>query len=528
MAKVALLSPNHTVYDLSVRALSSYLKQQGHDVTVVHLSGWKRPSGIVGQTIWRREPYSPKLLARLAEQLRGCQLIGITATAMTKDRAVALIDALRPLGVPIVWGGIFATTCPEVCLEHVDIVCIGEGEGALAELVERIERRQPYDDVRNLWVRRDGVVHRNEVRPLIQDLDALPFSDYDLASQLMAVGDTLRPSEARDLYGGWVLIHGTRGCPFNCSYCCNRSLQELYGSKKLRYRSADSLIDELAELRAQNPSAKLVWFTDDDFFARPLSDLKRFAVEYRRRIGATFICYASPNTVREDKLELLLHAGLKRVLVGVQTGSDRVNKEVYKRASGRDRVLRAAKILHKYRRYMRPPEYSLIACNPLETANDLRQTFDLVRELPRGYILMSNGLTLFPGTELRARLIDEGAIDEADASRFDLQYHELEERLRTPTPEGYLQSLLYWMNGSVTPLRYGIVPAPLLDLLLDERVVALNQRFRTPHLAVNRMVALRWQASQQIFMLLKNSYMASPVPLQRLAHRLFYRQDYQD
>src|SRR5512137_1183964 len=108
MARVALLSPEHTVYTPSVRVLSSYLKQQGHEVIVVFLPGWKKSYGIVGQLLWQEMPYSPQLLERVAREVRGCQLIGVTATALTRDRAVTLVDALRPLGIPIVWGGIFA------------------------------------------------------------------------------------------------------------------------------------------------------------------------------------------------------------------------------------------------------------------------------------------------------------------------------------------------------------------------------------------------------------------------------------
>ena len=238
------------------------------------------------------------------------------------------------------------------------------------------------------------------------------------------------------------------------------------------------------------------------------------------------MCYASPSSVREDKLKSLLRAGLKKLLVGVQTGSDRVNREIYKRTVSRDRVVRAARILHKYRRYMRPPEYSLIACNPLEQASDLRQSIDLLRELPRPYVLKSNGLTLFPGTELAEQMRAQGLLNAGNESVFARQFHELEQRLRMPMPQAYLSSLLYWMNGTVTPLRYGLVPAALLDLLLDERVVAFNQRYRLPSLAVNRVQALSWQAEEKVFIFLKNAYLASPAPLQRFAHRLFYRRNY--
>ncbi|MEN8162919.1 MAG: cobalamin-dependent protein, partial [Acidobacteriota bacterium] len=85
----------------------------------------------------------------------------------------------------VMMGGTQVTLNPEEAIRQpqVDVVCRGEGEGALLDLVDAIDRREDFSQILNLWVKRDGTVHRNEMRRLIEDLDALPFPDRGLYSK---------------------------------------------------------------------------------------------------------------------------------------------------------------------------------------------------------------------------------------------------------------------------------------------------------------------------------------------------------
>ena len=81
--------------------------------------------------------------------------------------------------VPIVRGGVDTTVNPEWAMEHADIICVGEGEYAALELTEALEGKRDLYSIQNLWVRRDGEIIKNPIRPLIQDLDSLPFPNFD-------------------------------------------------------------------------------------------------------------------------------------------------------------------------------------------------------------------------------------------------------------------------------------------------------------------------------------------------------------
>ena len=113
-----------------------------------------------------------------------------------------------------VFGGPHPTFFPEMIeKEGVDAVCIGEGEYAMLELMNRLEQGKPADDIQNFWIKSNGTTKKNMVRPLIEDLDELPFLDREL----MYEGDKdLKLSRNKGFFAG-------RGCPYRCTYCFNHT-----------------------------------------------------------------------------------------------------------------------------------------------------------------------------------------------------------------------------------------------------------------------------------------------------------------
>ena len=200
--------------------------------------------------------------------LRDCasqsQLIGMTLMTQHFLPMANLSRSLKGLGVPIAWGGIHPTARPDEALEYADMVCLGEGEEALLEVVQRMAAGQDYSDVRNFWFKRDGGIVRNPPRPVIADLDSLPFYDYDASDHYVLDDDALRPMTEELLKKYLALDIGfvkdtleyrtmvTRGCPHNCNYCCNNVLWKLYDNRsQLRQRSAEHVIRELAAVKTK-------------------------------------------------------------------------------------------------------------------------------------------------------------------------------------------------------------------------------------------------------------------------------------
>ena len=167
----------------------------------------------------------------------------------------------RPRLVLVV-GGTHPTLVPDevsACLAF-DAVCVGEGEYPLRDLVERLQQGRDYADVQNLWVRRGDQVIRNPMRPLIANLDELPYVDRDLFDYEQMLAEN----------HGWVDIMSGRGCPYNCSYCCNPGLKKRYRGlgHYVRFRSVAHIMGELRQLRDRysGPSAvKTVNLQDDTF-----------------------------------------------------------------------------------------------------------------------------------------------------------------------------------------------------------------------------------------------------------------------
>ena len=170
--KVTFVTPTPPdVAAFGVRTLSAYLKRSGKNVRNIFL-----PGGVKGHKhhkgyVYR---YERHIIEETIELCKGSDLIGISFMTNYFDRAMQLTEEIKKkINCPIVWGGIHPTVAPEESLKHVDMVCVGEGEEALLELVQKIEDGKDYSDTMNFWFKKNGRVIKNPPRHLNQDLDSL-------------------------------------------------------------------------------------------------------------------------------------------------------------------------------------------------------------------------------------------------------------------------------------------------------------------------------------------------------------------
>ncbi|NOZ29256.1 MAG: B12-binding domain-containing radical SAM protein [Chloroflexi bacterium] len=240
-------------------------------------------------------------------------------------------------GAISVFGGPHPTFFPEFIEEDgVDILCIGEGERPLCDLADALARGSPITDIPNLWVKQNGQIHRNPVRPLIGDLDALPLPDRELVYR--------KDRFTRE--SGLKHFVASRGCPYQCTFCFNQAMTEIYGPpwRRVRRRSVDHVLEEIDQVRSRYPLAFVVFL--DDLFIVPRDWLEEFARVYPRRIGLPFFCNVRANLVDEDLVRLLKSAGCVSVGMGIETGDDRLRNLVLKRHLSRDQIIRAADLIH--------------------------------------------------------------------------------------------------------------------------------------------------------------------------------------
>jgi radical SAM superfamily enzyme YgiQ (UPF0313 family) len=420
--QVALITP--TPEDISafgVRALSAYLKRAGYSVRIIFLPGSHKRFTPRGDFVY---VYTQNLLEEVCELCKDSCLIGISFMTYFFDRAVQLTQALkRRHDIPVIWGGIHPTLRAEEALEYADMVCIGEGEDALLELTEKIEKGQDYSDVKNVWVKRNGKVIKNPLRPLIKDLDTLPFIDFDLDEHYCYdhVKDSVREIDdlfleellqlRPDLKGNFQICYRTmtdRGCPHRCTYCSISVQKELYqGQSFFRKRSVENVVKELGQIKKRFPFVETVQFFDDTFFSRSTSDIHKFSAMYKEFIGLPFHAQCSPGTITEEKLDALVEAGLIYTEMGIQTGSKRI-KRLYNRKESNREIIDAAKIIHKHRDKLLLPDYHVILDNPWETEDDTLDTLHLILDLPRPFCLKLSTLQFFPGTKLYLKGKEDG------------------------------------------------------------------------------------------------------------------------
>ncbi len=243
------------------------------------------------------------------------------------------------LDVFSIMGGPHPTFFPEIIEEEgVDAVCIGEGEYATVDLMNALQNGDVVDGIANWWIRSNGRIHRNPLRPLVTDLDELPFADRDLLYRAHPAsrGRKLKP-----------FITG-RGCPYNCSFCFNEAYSNLYQGKgrRTRRRSVENVIQELKEVRERYPLS-FVMFLDDTFIINKRW-LQELAASYKAEVGLPFWCQVRPNLVTDEKIALFKDMGCVSVSFGLETANDRLRYEVLNRHITKEQILKASRILREH------------------------------------------------------------------------------------------------------------------------------------------------------------------------------------
>jgi radical SAM superfamily enzyme YgiQ (UPF0313 family) len=292
------------------------------------------------------------------------------------------------LGLPTLAGGVHATHAPDETLAHpgIDMICRGEGEGALVDLARALEAGDAIDGIANLWVKTGREIVRNDLRPLIADLDALPFADREA----FPMGNIL----ATNAYE--MPLMAGRGCPYGCTYCCNHALAALYKGKGsyVRFRSVKDLLIEIDHLASRYRIDTL--YFEDDIFTLRREWAEEFAREYKRAFAFPFRIYVHVEAVERDLLALLRDAGLAMVNVGVESGNEAIRREVMNRRMTNARIQDVFEWLRDLDIVVR--DFNIVGL-PGETPETMRDTLRLNECLQPDQIQVSIFYP-YPGTKL--------------------------------------------------------------------------------------------------------------------------------
>jgi anaerobic magnesium-protoporphyrin IX monomethyl ester cyclase len=496
--KITLISTSTYPSDQGIRTVSSMLKKQGHDVKLIFMTLSENYSRNYNQTE----------LIQLLNLCKDSKLIGVNAYASTSQRAERIIHFLKKLNIPIIYGGVHATISPEDCIKHADIVCVGEGEGAVVDLANALDKGKIFDKIKNLWIKKNEKILRNPVRNIIDNLDSLPFPDYEIQTQYILEKGKIRRFREEDLQGQIFFLTG-RGCPYGCDYCSNSLFNELYQGKRkqiLRWHSPEYIIQGILYLKNKFPSLGYFDIRDDTFSLRPIEDIKKFCDLYKEKVKMRFKCLADPHTVSDEKIKMLVDAGCTDIIVGIQ-GSQRTNLEIYHRNQTDNNVLNTARILNKYKNKL-TVMYDVITCNPYEKAEDIINLIKLLQKLPKPYYLSVNNLVFFPGSKLHQRAISDKTIKKESDAAYQLNYWDRSRHIKLKKKNVYLNLVFNLMRGSVTKSRFGFMPNFLLNYLLKDERIKKNLRNPFSSYLILYIVSLSDFTRERI---LKPAYRSLPI-----------------
>lgn len=421
---LTLIGNGHPLSEIGVKTLAGYMEHQHIPARAIYLNNCTR--------------ISPSVMKELLSLTDGSRLVGFSV--MSKDIPVflPLVERIRQeQRIPVVWGGIHPTALPEKSLRSCDFICRGEGEEPLRQLYECLANgERQYAGIPNIGYHESGSARINPVTYAVKSLDDLPYPDYKFADsyylQGFSEGRQLKriPSSPREKGQFFrqpsFLFYSQRGCKLACTYCSNSLYHRLAketGVKWYRYASVERIKRELRSHLQEMPFIKTVGLNDDDLLERDVDQLKAIAVFLKQEMKVVFNINATPTHVTREKIAVLADQGLRQVAMGVQSGSARTLREVYKRPVLPGQVLTAAKIIEEFYPMGVRADYGFILDNPYETADDWRDSLRLLSALPKPRTTMLYSLTFFPGTVLTERALAAGFIASVD-EQFTKKYHD--------------------------------------------------------------------------------------------------------
>ncbi|MBS5842949.1 MAG: B12-binding domain-containing radical SAM protein [Clostridiales bacterium] len=331
--KIAFVYP--AFENLGIEYLSAVLKEKGYDTYLLFDPQLFEDLFLNVKFLGKIFSYRKEIINRIKEDKP--DVVAFSVVSDNFGWACSYADEIKRQNpnISIVFGGPHVTAAARNVLSNwfIDFIVVGEGEFPMLELVQALDKGECYESIANLGYKKNGELIINDPRPLMQDLDKLPFPDTDLFLNANPY--------ARKEYN----IITSRGCVNKCSYCHNSTERRILWNKCgrfLRRRSIESVIAELKERKQKYSFNTLcIW---DEVFTYDEKWLEEFCEIYKREINVPFWTFVHPKHITEKTVKLLEKMGCWEVEMGVQTLNQDVKDNILHRYETKEDVISAIKL----------------------------------------------------------------------------------------------------------------------------------------------------------------------------------------
>ena len=338
-------------------------------------------------------------------------LIGFSVYGYTSDIANKLAEAAKKIfpKTLVIYGGIEITLHPfeYLSLPYVDVVCLGEGEKAIAELCNRIEdKNYNFEGIPNIRFQKpNGDIHIEKLGDFI-DLDLIPDPDWS----------SYKPYQYNSPFNGilqkMAMVEFSRGCPYSCTYCESTTLKNFHadqGLKKyVRHKSPDKFVRECKKL-VDDYGVEMFYIVDGTFLVMPEKILEELATKFKKIVDKPFFCLTTAPSVTPKRAQLMALMGCVQVNMGIEAGNEDYRKNILSRPKMTNDLIVNSFLLMR-ENGIKTSSYNMIGM-PWQKREDVWETINLNRQAKPDYVNVSIFIP-FEGTLLLDRLRKEGYVDE--------------------------------------------------------------------------------------------------------------------
>jgi radical SAM superfamily enzyme YgiQ (UPF0313 family) len=372
--KILLINPssstpeNRREYILGIPYLVSVLRANGYfDIQFRNYFNmqWTETIGLTFEAL---KDFKPDVV------LLSC----FTINRIAGFKIAQIVKEFNP-SIKVVMGGMHPSFMYQQILSNtpVDVVCIGEGDRTIVELLNAFKVNAPLGDVKGIAFKKDGEVFIMGKRPFVKNLDTIPFPAHDLYKDYL-------------IQTGKAYMIASRGCPFGCQFC---STTEFWG-RSWRARSAKNVVDEI-EMLLRDYGIKYVCFLDDEFTLQKRRTTELCKEMLNRGLKIKWSCSTRVNTFDKEQLEWMIKSGCDHIALGIESGSPRILKTIGKKITI-EQIINAFDLLKEFK--LSRGVYLMVG-NPGEDRESVYETIQLVRRLELDVPSVAVA-EIYPGTQL--------------------------------------------------------------------------------------------------------------------------------